>query len=119
MPQQPQQILVQVKCSERMPEKEGRYYIETDSDGTFIRRDSAYFNNNRFETYPYINVIAWYEPQTAIVLSEKEWDYVMRKAAGFDNIHAQDKVHGFKCGCGYETKDPTAWCIHADSCNYR
>ena len=23
----------------------------------------------------------------------------------------------FKCKCGYETSNSTAWCVHADCCN--
>jgi len=78
---QPQEILLKVMCSERLPSKEGRYYTFTNTSpfGT------NYFNGNRFETFPFIDVIAWYEPATRIVLTVEEWEEISKKLFMYDN----------------------------------
>jgi hypothetical protein len=67
---QPQEILLKVMCSERLPSEEGRYYTFTNISLFGIN----YFNGNRFETFLFIDVIAWYEPATRIVLTVEEWE---------------------------------------------
>ena len=74
MTHQPKQILVQVKCSERMPETSGDYL--TNIRETYFSKEYNEFINDYAAK---LNPEYWYEPQTAIVLSEEEYLVMQEK----------------------------------------
>ena len=61
------EILRKVKCSERLPEKEGKYHTVENENFETMR----YFNGNRFEVSQYDIIEYWYEPITIELDSEK------------------------------------------------
>ena len=79
MTHQPKQILVQVKCSERIPEASGDYL--TNIRETYFSKEYNEFINDYAAK---LNPEYWYEPHTAIVLSEEEYRELEGKATRYD-----------------------------------
>ena len=67
MTHQPQQVLLKVMCSERLPIQAARYLAQSE----FSLR-TRIFNGESFLNSQSVPVIAWYEPATRIVLTEEE-----------------------------------------------
>ena len=73
----PQEILIKVMCSERLPSKANENYLTVSSRGFETAR---FFNGKRFETAHYEgDIIAWYEPATRVVLTVEEWETLQNK----------------------------------------
>ena len=76
----PQEVLIKVMCSERLPEESGRYAVRISENGVIWQAD---FNaedktwKSGFASLAY-TVNYWYEPATRIVLTEEEWETAMR-----------------------------------------
>ena len=73
-PHPPQQILVRVKCTDRLP-KEAEYY-DTNIGKVYYSVKSVSFIN---EFGHKLNPEYWYEPATAIVLSVEDWNTIQNK----------------------------------------
>ena len=71
----PQEILIKVMCSEKLPEVSGFYYC-CDKDGDCLRyfnhiTEYWYFSDDQFLLeFP----SCWYEPATRVVLTVEEWE---------------------------------------------
>ena len=63
----PQEVLLKVMCSERLPIQAARYLAQSE----FSLR-TRIFNGESFLNSQSVPVIAWYEPATRIVLTEEE-----------------------------------------------
>ena len=63
----PQEVLIKVMCSERLPSKAGSYIVKTN-----IRVHTDYFNGKRFSYNFHKEITHWYEPATRIVLTVEE-----------------------------------------------
>lgn len=64
----PQEVLIKVMCSERLPIQAARYLAQSE----FSLR-TRIFNGESFLNSQSVPVIAWYEPATRIVLTEEEY----------------------------------------------
>ena len=69
MTHQPQEVLIKVMCSERLPEESGMYRTNL-RDCAFFRDDME-FQNDYGHKLP---VEYWYEPATRIVLTVEEYE---------------------------------------------
>jgi hypothetical protein len=65
----PQEILLKVMCSERLPSEEGRYLAQSEYSLRPRTFDGVSFINAQS-----VPVIAWYEPTTRVVLTVEEWE---------------------------------------------
>ncbi len=74
MTHQTQQILVRVETKDRLPKEKGSYII---GSGTKIKTD--YFNGKKFSYDFHNETTYWYEPATAIVLSEEDYLVMQEK----------------------------------------
>jgi len=69
MNKEPQEILIKVMCSERLPEKEGWYFCNTNHT-YFFNPETKYWRNSVSTNQP----TYWYEPATRVVLTVEEWE---------------------------------------------
>jgi len=74
MTHQPQEVLIKVMCSERLPIQAARYLAQSE----FSLR-TRIFNGESFLNSQSVPVIAWYEPATRIVLTEEEYSGICMK----------------------------------------
>lgn len=79
MTHQPQEVLIKVMCSERLPIQAARYLAQSE----FSLR-TRIFNGESFLNSQSVPVIAWYEPATRIVLTEEEYMEMSIKANRYD-----------------------------------
>ena len=70
----PQEVLIKVMCSERLPIQAARYLAQSE----FSLR-TRIFNGESFLNSQSVPVIAWYEPATRIVLTEEEYSGICMK----------------------------------------
>jgi len=70
----PQEVLLKVMCSERLPIQAARYLAQSE----FSLR-TRIFNGESFLNSQSVPVIAWYEPATRIVLTEEEYSGICMK----------------------------------------
>ena len=69
----PQEILIKVMCSERLPSKVSQFYFVELERGE--KHHCLFSTYRKFITpYHYYDVIAWYEPATRVVLTVEEWE---------------------------------------------
>ena len=80
MTHQPQEVLIKVMCSERLPIQAARYLAQSE----FSLR-TRIFNGESFLNSQSVPVIAWYEPATRIVLTEEEYTELEYKAKLYDD----------------------------------
>ena len=81
MPHQPQEVLIKVMCSDRLPIQAARYLAQSE----FSLR-TRIFNGESFLNSQSVPVIAWYEPATRIVLTVEEWFIIEEKLRIADEI---------------------------------
>jgi len=82
----PQEILLKVMCSERLPSEKGYHLCD---DGRIFQ--FYYFND--ITKYWYVNPLQfslvfpthWYEPATRVVLTVEEWEEINKKLFMYDN----------------------------------
>jgi len=74
MTHQPQEVLIKVMCSDRLPIQAARYLAQSE----FSLR-TRIFNGESFLNSQSVPVIAWYEPATRIVLTEEEYSGICMK----------------------------------------
>ena len=78
----PQEVLIKVMCSERLPESRGIYLVNIDNKTTtsFVFFDGGHFKTGSIR----YAVTHWYEPATRIVLTEEEYMEMSIKANRYD-----------------------------------
>ena len=69
MNKEPQEILIKVMCSERLPSEEG--YYKTNIGEIYYSQKYVSFIN---EFGSKLNPTHWYEPTTRVVLTVEEWE---------------------------------------------
>lgn len=78
MNKDPQEILIKVMCSERLPSKVSQFYFVELERGE--KHHCLFSTYRKFITpYHYYDVIAWYEPATRVVLTVEEWETLQNK----------------------------------------
>jgi len=77
----PQEVLLKVMCSERLPEKSGIYITKVNDRESL---SFSFFNGVCFASGSGFRVTSWYEPATRIVLTEEEYMEMSIKANRYD-----------------------------------
>lgn len=77
---QPQEILLKVMCSERLPSEAG--YYKTNIGEIYYSQKYVSFLN---EFGSKLNPTHWYEPATRVVLTVEEWEEINKKLFMYDN----------------------------------
>lgn len=72
----PQEVLLKVMCSERLPEKSGIYITKVNDRESL---SFSFFNGVCFASGSGFRVTSWYEPATRIVLTEEEYSGICMK----------------------------------------
>ena len=73
MTHQPQEVLIKVMCSERLPSKEGKYIADLWLMNFYPDIDRWYRDGEPYSPE------YWYEPATRIVLTEEEYSGICMK----------------------------------------
>lgn len=76
----PQEILLKVMCSERLPSEAG--YYKTNIGEIYYSQKYVSFLN---EFGSKLNPTHWYEPATRVVLTVEEWEEINKKLFMYDN----------------------------------
>jgi len=84
---QPQEILLKVMCSERLPSEEGRYLAQSEYSLRPRTFDGVSFINAQS-----VPVIAWYEPATRVVLTVEEYERLKERHKQLGYLEAREDM---------------------------
>ena len=76
----PQEILIKVPCSDRLPENTGYYHavIKESEDCIYFNHITEYWYHSKYEI-THVFPSHWYEPATRVVLTVEECEEIQKK----------------------------------------
>lgn len=82
----PQEVLLKVMCSERLPENTGYYHavIKESEDWIYFNHITEYWYHSKYEI-THVFPSHWYEPATRVVLTVEEWEEISKKLFMYGN----------------------------------
>lgn len=89
----PQEILIKVPCSDRLPENTGYYHavIKESEDWIYFNHITEYWYHSKYEI-THVFPSHWYEPATRVVLTVEEYESLKERHRKLGYLEAREDM---------------------------